>query len=138
VLALGMPPQIAVSPVMTEPAALANSTASTLEAGSSTAGDSAHNRPDLVVEYAGPTNDLEQDICAIWQELLGIQTVGIHDNFFDLGGHSLLATQLMSRMRRAFDVELSLKEFFDAPTVAGMAELLMAKLLDEENTTLTE
>jgi acyl carrier protein len=100
--------------------------------------ESGHDRPDLPVAYVGPTNDLEQDICSIWQELVGIKTVGIHDNFFDLGGHSLLATQLMSRMRRAFEVDLSLREFFDGPTVAEMAELLMVKLLEEENTTLTE
>jgi acyl carrier protein len=137
ILALGSAPQIVATPVtMTPPAS--SDVAATQEGEPAIAVEAGHDRPDLAVVYAGPTNDLEEDICAIWQDLLGIQGVGIHDNFFDLGGHSLLATQLTSRMRRAFEVDLSLKELFDAPTVAGLAELLMAKILDQENSTLTE
>ena len=137
VLAAGAPPQIVVSPIPL--AALASIAPVAPGPGAQLpVAESGYDRPDLPVAYVGPTNDLEQDICSIWQELVGIKTVGIHDNFFDLGGHSLLATQLMSRMRRAFEVDLSLREFFDGPTVAELAELLMVKLLEEEKTTLTE
>jgi acyl transferase domain-containing protein/acyl carrier protein len=72
-----------------------------------------------------PRTEVEQAIAAIWQELLGIEQVGIHDNFFQLGGHSLLAIQVTSRLRQQFAVELPLKSIlFDAPTVAGLAQVI--------------
>lgn len=58
----------------------------------------------------------------IWQELLGIDSVGVHDDFFELGGHSLLATQLTSRVRQTFHVSLSVTSIFETPTVFGLAE----------------
>ncbi len=81
-----------------------------------------HPRPSLANPYVAPRNDLEQEIVAIWQELLGIEPIGIYDNFFELGGHSLLATQLVSRMRERFAVELPLRELFESPTIATLSE----------------
>ena len=72
--------------------------------------------------YAAPRNEQEQEIAEIWQNLLGIEQVGIHDNFFELGGHSLLATQVISRLRDAFQVELQLQQFFEVQTIAGLSE----------------
>ena len=68
---------------------------------------------------------MEQQIADLWAELLRVERVGVHDSFFDLGGHSLLATRLVARLRADFDVELSLKELFEKPTVADMALLVL-------------
>jgi amino acid adenylation domain-containing protein/non-ribosomal peptide synthase protein (TIGR01720 family) len=79
------------------------------------------SRPDLEKQYVAPRTPLEQTLADIWRELLGIDSVGIHDNFFDLGGHSLLATQLASRVRHALQAEVPLRELFEHPTVARLA-----------------
>ena len=81
----------------------------------------AYARPDLRSAYAAPGSPTEEALAAIWQELLGIERVGVNDNFFDLGGHSLLATQVISRVREALHAEISLEDLFAAPTVSGLA-----------------
>ncbi|WP_430909775.1 phosphopantetheine-binding protein, partial [Maribacter sp. 2-571] len=58
------------------------------------------------VEYVAPRNDVEQQLVAIWQELLGVEKVGVYDDFFELGGHSLLATRFVSMVRTRMEVEL--------------------------------
>ncbi|HVR97613.1 MAG TPA: amino acid adenylation domain-containing protein, partial [Thermoanaerobaculia bacterium] len=68
-----------------------------------------------------PRTATKQLIARIWADLLGVETVGAHDSFFDLGGHSLLATQVISRVRSAFRVDLPMRVLFDRPTVAGLA-----------------
>jgi acyl transferase domain-containing protein/acyl carrier protein len=83
-----------------------------------------YTRPDLTSDYEGPRDNTERAIADIWQALLGIDSIGIHDDFFALGGHSLLATQLISRIRDTFQIELSLRKFFEAPTIGSLAELV--------------
>ncbi len=78
-------------------------------------------RPDLEVAYVPPRTPVEVVMARLWAEVLGVERVGIHDNFFELGGHSLLATQIISRLRRVFDLELPLRSLFEAPTVAFLA-----------------
>jgi acyl carrier protein len=81
----------------------------------------AHPRPSLQVAYVAPRNQLEEQIAGVWQSVLGIEQVGIHDDFFELGVHSLLATQLISRLRGFSDAEIPLRVIFEQPTVAGLA-----------------
>jgi amino acid adenylation domain-containing protein len=77
-------------------------------------------RPDLPVEYAAPRTVLEEELARIWSQVLNLDRIGIHDDFFALGGHSLLATQVVSRIRNAFGVELPLSSMFASPTVAEL------------------
>jgi acyl transferase domain-containing protein/acyl carrier protein len=79
-----------------------------------------HSRPDLTSPYAAPRRDIEHAIAGTWQELLGVEPVGIHDNFFELGGDSLLAIQLTSRLRDTLGAEVSIQSLFDAPTIASL------------------
>ncbi len=81
-------------------------------------------RPELPSPFVAPRNSIETTLANIWAQLLGLERVGAHDNFFDLGGHSLLATQVISRMRELYRIEISLRNFFETPTVAGLAEIL--------------
>jgi acyl carrier protein len=76
--------------------------------------------------YVAPRTGAEDVIAGIWAELLGVERVGVQDNFFDLGGHSLLATQLVSRIREAFDVDLTLAEVFEEPTIEALAAVVAA------------
>ncbi|HEX2252403.1 MAG TPA: AMP-binding protein, partial [Thermoanaerobaculia bacterium] len=74
--------------------------------------------------YVAPRNDTEERLAALWCDLLEVERVGVNDSFFHLGGHSLLATRLLGRVRDAFGVDLPLAAFFEAPTVADLAESL--------------
>ncbi len=81
--------------------------------------------PDTVsprLEGVKPCTLVEEVLVEIWRQVLGLEYVDVQDNFFDLGGHSLLATQVVSRARQAFQVELSLRDVFESPTVAGLAK----------------
>jgi acyl carrier protein len=90
-----------------------------------------HERPPLSVPFAPPSTEAEETIARIWRELLGIDSIGIHDDFFELGGHSLLGTQLASRLRSAFQIDLPLRALLEAPTIAQQALVAEAALLDE-------
>ncbi len=80
-----------------------------------------HARPQLPNPYVAPRSAAEERIAGVWQDMLEIGRVGVHDDFFSLGGHSLYATQIISRLRDHFQVELSLQAIFEHPTVAGLA-----------------
>jgi amino acid adenylation domain-containing protein len=82
------------------------------------------SRPDPEAPFVPPQTSLEKEVAEIWAELLGLERVGLHDNFFTLGGHSLLAMQLLSRLRAAFGVDLPLQPLFETPTVAHLARLI--------------
>ena len=78
-------------------------------------------RPDLDEQYLAASTPTEASLAEIWAEVLKVERVGVHDNFFALGGHSLKATQVVARVRRELQVELPLRELFANPTIAGLA-----------------
>ncbi|MEH2040986.1 beta-ketoacyl synthase N-terminal-like domain-containing protein [Nostoc sp.] len=92
-----------------------------------------HSRPNLPNSYIAPSNDIEQKIADIWQELLGIKQVGIHDNFFELGGDSLIAVQVLSRLRNTFSTKLTVANFFESPTIVEIAAKLKKQLEPDIN-----
>jgi hypothetical protein len=72
--------------------------------------------------YTPPKSPLEIELARIWGDLLEIERVGVHDNFFDLGGHSLLATRVVSRVQQDMQVGLKIGDFFETPTISELAE----------------
>jgi amino acid adenylation domain-containing protein len=76
--------------------------------------------------YIAPATDIQKSLAAIWQEVLGLSRIGIHDNFFDIGGHSLLVTQIISRIRRDLALDFTMRLFFEMPTIAQQATFLEA------------
>ncbi|HEY4033886.1 MAG TPA: AMP-binding protein, partial [Ktedonobacteraceae bacterium] len=82
-------------------------------------------RSELNVAYVAPQTPVEEMLADIWIQVLGVKAVGIHDNFFTLGGHSLLATQVVSRIQTTFQMGLSLRQFFESPTIGDLAALII-------------
>lgn len=81
-------------------------------------------RANLNTTYQAPESETDSVLVEMWQNLFGIENVGVNDNFFDLGGDSLYATQIISRVREKFGVTISVAIIFDKPTVAGLTEII--------------
>ena len=107
-------------------------TSESAAASPSTEASPSHARPDLQTDYVPAQNETERVVAGIWEGLLGIEKVGIHDDFFELGGHSLMGTQVLSRLRKIFGVELGLRNLYDAPTVAAMAETISKRKVEQD------
>jgi acyl transferase domain-containing protein/acyl carrier protein len=107
-------------------------------------GNSGNSRPHLGAEYVAPANSTEQRIAKIWEELLGIHPIGIHDEFLRLGGNSLLAIRVAAELREAFQVDFPLEALLRSPTVADIALfvedalLTMIEGMDEAELSRTE
>jgi amino acid adenylation domain-containing protein len=82
------------------------------------------SRPEIAASYAAPRNPVEEALVKIWAEVLSLDEVGIHDDFFDLGGHSLAATRIISRVMQHFQLAIPMKALFESPTVAEMAAVI--------------
>ena len=81
-------------------------------------------RPNLATEYLVPRTPLEEVLVHIWSQVLNIERIGIHDNFFLLGGYSLLVTQVIARVRDLLQAEIPLQTFFERPTIAQLSAYL--------------
>jgi amino acid adenylation domain-containing protein len=94
---------------------------------------------DIVAEYVGPRNEVEEKLVQIWEEVLGRRGIGIRDNFFELGGHSLKVAQVISRVQQVFSIRLSIQGIFKEPTIENISEEISflvnqhTQLLNREN-----
>lgn len=88
------------------------------------------DRPDLDSEFVEPRDDIERNLVGMWEELLGVDRLGVQDNFFDLGGHSLIAVRLFTMIKKAFQADFPISVLFEAPTIEGCAELIRATIGD--------
>ncbi|MEA2174981.1 MAG: hypothetical protein QOD00_2573 [Blastocatellia bacterium] len=88
-------------------------------------------RPELAATFVAPRTPIEERLVSIWTSLLGINRVGVNDNYFELGGDSLLATQLASQVRKVFDVELPLADLFQHPTLNELAASIEEALIEQ-------
>ncbi|UCM94175.1 MAG: amino acid adenylation domain-containing protein [Candidatus Megaira endosymbiont of Mesostigma viride] len=92
----------------------------------------------LVHQYMGPRDEVEAKLCKIWAEVLGLERVGIHDNFFEIGGHSLLATRVVSRIRSEYKGNLGLIDFFTSNRISLLAAFIKNNLLQSKKETKEE
>lgn len=82
------------------------------------------DRPELDGAYVAPETEIERTLVGIWEELLGVQKVGVEDSFFDLGGHSLIAVRLFAKVRKTYSVDFPISILFEAPTIRDCASLI--------------
>ncbi|MBX2809236.1 MAG: KR domain-containing protein [Cellvibrionaceae bacterium] len=82
------------------------------------------SRPELDNDYVPPGDEIEESLVMFWEELLGVEQVGVEDSFFDLGGHSLVAVRLFAKIQQTYDVDYPISILFEAPTIARCAELI--------------
>ena len=86
------------------------------------------SRPNLSSEYKAPGNEIESELVDIWEELLGVDQVGVQDDFFELGGHSLIAVRLFAQLKKRFGVDYPISVLFKAPTIEKCAALVETKI----------
>ena len=86
------------------------------------------NRKD---ELASPGDEIEQLVSHTWKGVLGIDDIGMNESFLDLGGHSLLAMQVVVRLRAQFRTEITLRDFFEAPTIAQLSSFIREKIIGD-------
>lgn len=89
------------------------------------------NRPNLSSSYVAPSNAIEEKLVEIWQDLLGVEQIGIHDNFLELGGNSLLGVQVIGQISEHFQVEIPMFELFESLTISELAQTILIKIAEE-------
>ncbi|MEX2592395.1 MAG: amino acid adenylation domain-containing protein, partial [Anditalea sp.] len=81
-------------------------------------------------EFVAPSTKLERELARIWEKILNLERVGIHDNFFEIGGHSLLAYRIISAVREQIKIELGIRELFSNPTIAELSGKIKKKAIE--------
>jgi acyl transferase domain-containing protein len=94
-------------------------------------GQQRHARPALPTAYQAPETDIQTRLVSLWEELLGVESVGVADSFFELGGHSLIAVQLVSRLREIFDVNIEPEAVFETENIIQLATLVEEALVKQ-------
>jgi acyl carrier protein len=89
------------------------------------------SRPEEMGEYVAPRTDLERALAEIWAEVLRVDQVGVHDNFFEIGGHSLLATRVVTHISHVLDIDLPLRSIFDKPTIEALSDCVVQEIAAE-------
>lgn len=97
-----------------------------------TSANLARTRSEVDGDYVPPKDEVEAAMTTLWEEMFGLQRLSVNDNFFELGGNSLLGIQLISRVRKEFQVELPLNRLFETPTAAGLAAAIAETRLREK------
>ncbi len=87
-------------------------------------------RPELETDYVAPETDIQRTLAGFWQDLLGVDQVGIRDSFFDLGGHSLIAVRLFAMVKKAWAIEFPISVLFEAPTIETCAAMIAERVGD--------
>jgi acyl carrier protein len=117
------------------PVSLADALAEALvEAAGIPGGAATYPRPALATTYVPPQTDLERSVIEVWQEILGVEPVGMHDNFFELGGNSLAGLRLVQRLRERLGAVLSEVSLYESPTAATLTRAIAAHRPQAENT----
>lgn len=88
------------------------------------------DRPELESEYEAPRDDIEKSLADIWQSLLDLNQIGVHDDFFEIGGHSLIAVRLFAKIKQLYEIDWGIAMLFEAPTIAQCASLIGAEIGD--------
>ena len=95
------------------------------------------SRPKLDSTYVEPRDDVERTLVDIWEDLLGVENVGVQDSFFDLGGHSLIAVRLFAKLNKQYKVDYPISVLFEAPTIEACAKLIREAVGDSGTTATT-
>ena len=90
-----------------------------------------HSRPHISTAYVAPRNVVEQQIITTWQKILGLDLIGIYDNFFEIGGDSVMVIQIIRLLHEAFQIALPMHLMFEAPTVESLAEKIIQKQMED-------
>ena len=98
------------------------------------ASDTKFERPDLDSEFVEARDEIERTLVGFWEELLGVDQLGVCDSFFDLGGHSLIAVRLFAMIKKAYSVEFPISLLFEAPTIEGCADMIRDAIGDTPET----
>jgi iturin family lipopeptide synthetase A len=106
----------------------ASSAGQLTESSASTASPELYSRPELTSIFVAPRHELEHQIAEVWQAVLGVNSIGIYDNFWELGGNSLLATQVVSRLKARFHISLPLRAVFEMPTIEKLGKTVQSQL----------